>query len=210
MNVYLRLSIAVLVSLLAHVVLLMWVMQQVRERLPDEHGLLQVYLSQHTGQPVRQSSLQSVETALSTTKKTADRQMQKPTDTARQVQDASSGRPDSGHFRWQPPSTYQQNEILNAMQLAQMAHQREAHAGAVMAGLSNLSAQLRPVITASIVCTQQVDNEIDCIPAPKDQERILLEQFFNLASEAHRLGVAGNPVHMDFGPELGISINFLH
>ena len=210
MNTYFRLSIAILVSLLAHVVLLMWVMQQVRVRSLDEHGLLQVYLPQHTNEHASQPLLQSVEPSSATTKKAKAKREQKQMDTVKSAQDNSTGRLASGHFLWQPPPVYQQNEIMNAMQFAQLAHQRESQAAAVMAGLSNLSAQLRPAITASIVCTQQANNEIDCTPEPEEKIRPLLEQFFSLSMEARRFGIAGNPVHMDFGPGLGVSVILLH
>ncbi|WP_283745056.1 hypothetical protein [Sideroxydans sp. CL21] len=210
MNAHLRLSVAILVSLLAHVIALLWVMQQVRMRLPDEHGLLQVFLPQYSHEHARHPFLQSAETAPPSGKNADAKHAQKSAGPAKATQETSSGRPASGRFYWQPPAVYRQNDMVNAMQQAQLAQQREAHRAAVMSGISNLAVQLRPVITASIVCTQQASNEIDCIPAPKHQERLLLEQFFNLALEARRLGVAENPVRMDFGPELRVSVSFLY
>jgi hypothetical protein len=62
------------------------------------------------------------------------------------------------------------------------------------------------VITGKINCAQQEDNEIECIPAQKEKVYTLLKQFFDLASEAHKLGIAENPVRMDLGTDQGVSI----
>ena len=95
---------------------------------------------------------------------------------------------------------------MNAMQQAVLADQRSSRAVAVSIGLSNLSAQLGPVLTGRVVCAQHADNEIDCTPVPGDEVRRLLVQLFNLALEARQLGIAENPVRVDFGPERSVSV----
>jgi len=209
MNTSVRFSIAVLVSILAHAILLMWAMHQVKVRAHDNHGLLQVFLPQYTNDHSRQPLLQLVRADLSAINKLADEQVRQSVETASPSQAATRELRANGHFRWQPPPAYQQEEVMNAMQLSQLAHQRELRVAAVLTGLSNLSAQLGPVTTQRIVCTQQMTNEIDCTPEPGEETRPLLAQFFSLALESHRLGIAGNPVQMDFGAKRGVSVTLL-
>ena len=121
-----------------------------------------------------------------------------------------AGVPPSGHSRWHAPPAYRQSEIMNAMQLAQLAQQRQSQMAAVMAEMSNLSAQMRPVMSGKFDCVQQPNNEISCTPAPKDSVHSYLVQFFNLALEARRLGIAENPLRLDFGPDSWVSVTLLH
>jgi hypothetical protein len=99
---------------------------------------------------------------------------------------------------------------MNALQREQITFQRQsqrqAQAAAIMEGLSTLSSQLHPLITASIDCTQEANDEITCLPEPQENERLLIIQFFQLAIQAHRLGITGNPVTMDFGDALEVSV----
>ena len=202
MNAHFRLSIAVMVSLLAHIIVLVCVMQQVRVQSPNGRGLLQVFLPQHIDVHGRQPVVQSAGTAVAG-------RPQKPHGLAPSGGNIAAGRPASGHFRWEPPPAHEQNEIMSAMRQAQIAQQRESRKAAVMAGMSNLAVQLRPVVDTKIDCARQADNQIVCTPEPEQKLRPLLEQFLNLALEARRLGIAGNPVRMDFGPGSGVSVNFL-
>ena len=94
------------------------------------------------------------------------------------------------------------------MQQALIANQRASRAAAVFAGLSNLSARLSPVLTGRIVCSQDADRRFECTPAPGKEADALLTQLFGLALEARRLGLAENPMRVDFGPEQGVSIIF--
>ena len=193
MNTRPRFSIAILVSLSVHLGLLLWALPQMQQPQPEGQGLLQVFIERHTV-----SSLSRV-AEVKHVNKTAD-----PVPPAQ-----TSGARPSGHFVWQPPPRHDPNEGMNAMQLAQLAQQRESQRYAVSAGLNNLVAQLRSVISGRIVCTQQANSEIECQPEPSESARPLLEQFFYLAAEAHRLGITENPVHMDFGVEQGVSVKLL-
>lgn len=200
MNERFRLPIAVLVSLLLHIAVLVWVMQLVKVRSPDGQGLLQVFLQNDVRTSDRPIQFQG-DTAPPALKNPQPKPVQTPTDIPKLPRSITGG-----HFHAPPYPAVQQAEQMNAMRLAQLAQQREAERAAVMTGMTNLAAQLRPLISTSLVCAQQTKNEIDCTPAPEDKLRPLLKQFFNLAIQARRLGVAGNPVRMDFGPELGVSV----
>jgi hypothetical protein len=210
MNTYLRLAIAVLISLLVHAIVLVWVMPRVKVHANDDRGLLQVFLRKNTSEPARQQLASSAEQASLSNKSLVAKHVEAPAKIVQTDRNDLAGAPTSGHFRWQSLPAYQQSEIMNAMQLAQLAYQRESQVAAVMAGMSNLSAQMRPVMTGKFDCAQQPNNEINCTPVPKDNERPYLLQFFNLATEARRLGIAENPVRMDFGPESWVSITLLH
>jgi hypothetical protein len=202
MNERFRLPIAVLVSLLLHMAVLEWAMQFVNARVPDGQGLLQVFLQNNA--PAQEGALKLPDSS-ATIKKTESTPVRKPVSLP--VLPQSVG---GGHFRVQPPPAYQQGELMNAMHLAQLAQEREMQRSAVIAGLSNLAAQLRPAVESKIVCVQQANFEIDCSPEPKEEIRPLLEQFFSMAMEARRLGVAGNPVQLDFGREAGVTITLSH
>jgi hypothetical protein len=73
--------------------------------------------------------------------------------------------------------------------------------------MSDLAIQFRPVVDTRIDCARRADDQIGCTPEPEQELRPLLERFLNLALEARLLGIAGNPVHMDFGPGAGVSVN---
>jgi hypothetical protein len=209
MNVRLRLSIAILFSLLLHVALSLLVMQWAKPHSPKEYEPLQVYLLQRSGAYTGQSPQQSFEPSSAAIKIAEALRVQKTADAVSSTQDNSAARFSSGYFLQQPPPKYPQNEIETAMQLAQFARQQEAQVTAVMAGLSSLSAQLQHVITTSIICKQHADGEIDCMPEPEEKARPILEQFFGLAMQARRLGSVGNLVSLDFGAGQGVSVSLL-
>jgi hypothetical protein len=207
MSFYSRLVIAILVSIGIHIFLLNWTMHHASIRNADDHGLLQVLLPQYTHDHGGQNLLQSDEIpSLSPTKKVT-KQVRKATEMAKPSTVAPEGRQTMGNFHWQSPAN-QQYQFMNAMQQAQFAHQHELRVAAVTAELSNLAEQLRPVLNRRIVCSQLVDNEVDCTPTPNEQERPLLIQFFSLAEEAHRLSSV-NPVNMELGTDVGVSFNLL-
>jgi hypothetical protein len=208
MSFYFRLAIAILVSIGIHIILLNWTMHHASVRNADDHGLLQVLLPKYTIDHGGQNILQSDEIpSLSPTKK-ATKQVRKAAEMAKPSTVAPEGRQTMGHFHWQSPPANQQYQFMNAMQQAQFAHQHELRVAAVTAELSNLAEQLRPVLYRRIVCSLLVDNEVDCIPTPNEQERPLLIQFFSLAEEAHRLSSV-NPVNMELGTDVGVSFNLL-
>ncbi len=209
MNARFRLSIAVLVSILAHAIASAWIMQQVREPSLHGHGPLQVFLQQKINEHGRHPVAQSAGTASSFSGTAAVGRSQKPRGLTRPDGNIATDRPASGRFRWELPPAYEQNQIMSAIRQAQIAQQRESQKAAVLAGMSNLAAQLRPVVDAKIDCAPQAGNQISCTPEPEQNLRPLLEQFLNLALEAHRLGITENPVHMDFGSGSGVSVNFL-
>ncbi len=208
MNASARLAIAILVSLLAHAILLTSVIQ-VKVRAHNDHGLLEVFLPPYTNGHDRQPFVHMAETGPSAVNNFAEGKAQKPIDTASHSQLRARDLPVNGHFRWQPPSSYRQDEVMNAMQMAQLAHQRQSRIAAILNGLSNLSAHLDPLTTGKIACIQQPNTEIECTPEPEEQIRPLLLQFFKLALESRQLGIAGNPVRMDFGAERGVSVTLL-
>ena len=215
MNARFRLIIAILVSLLAHISLLIWILPQMQVRPPNGQGQLYVFLPQSADEHGRRQLQPPAGPSSSAIRKLETKhvnKLQRPAPmpaTAKPPPSVTENRQAPGHFHWQPPPSSRQYEAMNAMQQAQLAHQRESRVTATLAGLSNLSVQLRPALINRINCTQQTDKEIDCIPAPKVEMRLLLVQFFNLALEAHRLGIAENPVRMDFGPKSGVSVTLL-
>ena len=208
MNAHFRLSIAVLVSFLAHVIVLVWVMQQVSVQSPNVRGPMQVFLPQHINEPGRRPIAQPAKAASLFFGTAEAGRPQKPRGVAGSDGSVVAGRPATGHFRWELPPAHEQNEIMSAMRQAQIAQQSESHKAAILAGMSNLAVQLRPVVNTKIDCARQEDHQIGCTPEPEQKLRPLLQQFFNLALEARRLGIAGNPVHMDFGLGAGVSVNF--
>lgn len=214
MNAHLRLPIALLASLLAHIGLLLWLSAQVHVSPLLNQAHLQVFLQNHAAsQGPRQSY------ATTTNKNTtqypsathADISLQSPSLSSTEITDQSiiDNRQSTVQFRWHPVSPALQLQNIDTIYQAQSADQRRSRVSAILTGLSNLSAQLSPVLTGKIVCTQQSPEQIVCTPAPDPEIQALLEQFFNLAFEARQLGIAENPVHMDFGSELGISIDLL-
>lgn len=201
MNEHFRLPVAILISLLLHVVLLQWIIQLVQVRAPEAQGLLQVFLQNSNRERPLQLPVGSSAPAL---KNPQPKPAPIPPVISKQPQSVTGGR-----FRMQPPSAVQQDELMNTMHLAQLAQQRESQRVAVMAGMSGLAARLGPLVKMRTVCTEQPDHVIECTPAPEKKLRPLLEEFFNLAIEARRVGAASNPVRMDFGPELGVSVTLL-
>lgn len=192
MNIRPRFSISILISLSVHLALLLWALPQMQKPQPEGQGLLQVFIEKHAGLSAKKTS------EVTRVSKAAD-----PIPITHKI-----GTSPSGHFLWQPPPSRDPNEVANAMQLAQLAQQRESQRYAVSSGLSNLSVQLRPVITGNILCKQQVSTLIECLPEPDEKIRPLLEQFLFLALQAHQLGIATNPVRLDFGSEQGLSVEF--
>lgn len=188
-----RFSIAILISISLQFALLVWALHQMEKSLPENRRAPQVILVPHTVSSV----MKTPEMTLGS----------KTKDVAQNAQVAGSR--SSGLFLWQPPPVRDPNEGMNAMNFAQLAQQRESQRYAVSAGLANLAAQMRSVVTGKIVCTQKESTEIECRPKPNESVRQYLEQFLYLALEAHRLGVAENPVHLDFGEELGVSVKLL-
>jgi hypothetical protein len=203
MNEHFRLPVAILISLLLHVALLLWLMQLVQVRAPETQGLLQVFLQKNIRERDRPLQL-PIGSSAPALKIPQPKPTQIPAEIPKLPKSVAEGR-----FRMKPPSVVQQDELTNAMHLAQLAQQRESQRAAVMAGMSGLAARLAPLVKTHIVCTQQPDYEIDCMPVPEKKLRPLLEEFFNLAIEARRLGAAANPVRMDFGLELSVSVTLL-
>jgi hypothetical protein len=213
MLTYARIPIAVVTSLLVHVALLIGIMYQVVKVRPLEmHGLMQVTLHPSLNKSSAQPQSQLAETTLSETSKPKFKSKPKletvepGSDVPKPTQTIAKNSQISGHFRWRPPSTYNQREVMNAMQLEQIAFQRKAEINAVLQGLSAISSQLGLVITERIDCTQQANDNLDCVPEPGENERSLIVQFFNLAIQAHRLGITENPVRMDFSETSGVSV----
>lgn len=215
MNARYRLPITIMVSLLFHIALLKWFLLQTQVRPLHHQAIFQVSLSSYA--QIHRQLLPPVATASSVIRNAKSKQepkqqpiLQRPAPTPAKANLAQINiKQSTSRFRWLPPPSNQQNDVINAMRHAQLAHQRESHAAAVFAELSNLSVQLRHALTGKIVCVQQSDHAIDCTPEPDDKMSPLLEQFLNLALEARRIGIGENPMRMDFGPELGVSVTLL-
>jgi len=213
MHTYVQIIIAAMTILVIHIALLVGFMQQTKIRLPDAHRLMQVSLHLVGNEFGTQSSAPIMNTKLSETSK-PDHQSARALQTVKARSEASKPTQStaenshvSGNFRWRSPSAYQQRETMNAMQLQQIAFQRKAQVAAVLEGMSKISSQLAPIITAKIICTQEADDDIACVPEPTETERLLIVQFVNLARQAHQLGVTENPINLDFGATLGVSVS---
>ena len=188
------------------------ILMQPKERLQPhgEYGIFQVTLQPDTKSDQHSSSLKA---SLPAVRKTEVEQ--KPPSLPSVKLPAlfnfpiGNGLQMSSRLPGQPSPALQQNQIMKSMQQAQLAQQRAMLTASVRAALSNLSGQISPAITGKISCVQQANNEIECVPAQKEKVDALLKQFFSLALEAHRLGIAENPLRMDFGPEKGVSILLL-
>lgn len=120
-----------------------------------------------------------------------------------------NGGPMPNRLSGQPSPVIQQSNMMEAMREAQLAQQRAMRSNAVRAALSALSNQIRPLVTGKINCVQQAGNDIECVPAQTEKNFTLLTHFFDLVLEARSLGMVENPVRMDFGPELEVSITLL-
>lgn len=193
MNFCPRFSISILISLSVHLALLLWALPQMQKPQPEGQGLLQVFIERHAELSVKKAS------EVKQVSKAADPMPLTP----------KTYTPSSGHFLWQPPPTRDPKEAANAMQLAQLAQQRESQRYAVSSGLANLSVQLHSVITGNIECKQQVNYSITCSPEPDEKIRPILEQYLYMASQAHQFGIATNPVRLNFGTEQSLSVEFL-
>jgi hypothetical protein len=202
MNERFRLFAAILISLLLHLVVLAWIMHLAQVRVHDGQGILQVFLMNETRQSERPVQL-PVGTAAPSTK--APQLNPAPKPLVIPVLPHAVGKGTAPP----PPDSLQEEELMKAMHIAQLAQQRESERAAVMAGLSNLAAQLRPVLHARIECVQLAAG-FECTPEPEERTRPLLMQFFNLAIEAHRLGVTENPLRLEFGPEQVLSVTLRH
>ena len=204
MNENLRFPIAIMISLLIHFIVLMWIMQQVKEPAPIGQAPLQVFLRQglhgHDGVslelPVGAATIKNPEVSHTSE---SDRSILRPRTGATGHQASNS-----------PPAEFRQDEMMNAMHLAQLARQREFQKASVQAALTNLAVQMHPMVRSRIVCVQQSEGRINCNPESGNKLRPLLEQFFSLAKEARQLGIADNPVYLDFGPEQSVSVKLLN
>jgi hypothetical protein len=212
MKPHVRISIACIVSLLLHAGLLIGIKPSTKPHHSTEQGLLQTTLQLSLNKRQAQPLRQPIKTALAETKKSDTkpkhllRAARSKSEMHESIQPVATGGQLRGRFRWRPPSTYLQSDMMNAMQLAQLARQREAQAATILTGLSTIAAQLAPIMTTRITCTQKEDSGIDCIPEPQEKERALIVQFFNLSIQAHQLGITENLIRMDFGASLGISL----
>ena len=210
MNSYVRFSLAVLLSLIAHFTLLISMLPKERLRPHEQQKVFQVTLQQNTNreQPLAQlaASFSAIRRTEETHKSSLVPTVQMPTTI---YLPRAEDRATLGRLQAQSSSMYQQNQIMIAMQQSKMAHERELRKSSILAGLSNLSVTLRPLVTEKIVCLQQTANEIKCTPAQKEETQIILRQFFELALEARNLGIAKNPISMEFGDGTSVSITFL-
>jgi hypothetical protein len=210
MNSRSRFLTAILFSLFAHSILLILLQPQQQFHRSDEMGVLQVTLPQTANRDQLSSSVDATLPAVKKIEAKSKSSIILPIQMPAILNlPREEDRLISGGLQGQSPPAYRQNQIMNAMQQAQFAQQRELHRIAILAGLANLSAQLRQVVIEKIACTQQVDNTINCTPVQNEKTQTLLKQFFGLAIEAHSLGIAENPVRMDFGSELGVSVTLL-
>ena len=216
MNVRFHFPIAILVSLLVHAILMALILPRGSFRQREGHGILQIIMQQNNIEPGRGNLIPSDETSLKTARNTEVKHKVAsvgavPMPAAINLpQPIEQEREALERFQRQPSPSYPQMQIMNAMLQAQLAQQRSIRSAAVLAELSNLSTRIRPAISGKIECVQQADNEIECVPAQEEKVYTFLKQFFDLAIEARKLGIAENPVRMDFEPELSVSIRLLH
>lgn len=195
MNESLRFPIAILVSLACHIALLLWVVQLVKAPVPYGQGSLQVFLRSNVQEPDMRLVQLPVTTSVAEIKIPGAKREQSPAETSGPSSSGNSAAPQ-----------FHPADMMNGMQLAQMARQRELSRAAVMAQMSDLAARLRPLVTENIVCKQQKGGGIDCTPKPEGKLLPLLVQFSRVANEAHQLDITGNPARIDFGQGLGVSV----
>ena len=166
MNVRFRFFTAILLSFFVHFILMALIPSQIALRQQDGQDVLQVFMRQETSGNGGQKLLSSVGMVSSVTKTQVLKNKPKPIkplplpaeiNFAQAI--AGSG-PISGRSPWLGSVKNFQNQTTVAMAQAQAAHQREMQAVAVTAGLSSLSAQLRPLISGTVVCVQQASDEI--------------------------------------------------
>lgn len=216
MNPRLHIPIAIIISVIIHVILMAWLLPTTPLSLHGNQGILQVTLLQNNDVHARELHSHTVEITVPAIRNLEAKPkpvLKKPIQTPAAVNFPpvnSENSQTSGQLHWQPQPGNQQNQMMIAMQQSKLAHDRELRKISILAGLSNLSLMLRPLIIEKIICLQQAGNEIKCTPSQKEETQTLLKQFLDLAQEAHNLGITDNPVRMDFGPDQGVSVTFLN
>jgi hypothetical protein len=105
----------------------------------------------------------------------------------------------SSSTSWQPLAHNSQNQFMIAMQQAQVAQQLALRKEAIRTGLANLTFQLRPLILENINCIQKTGDQFECLPIQNEETQKMLKQFFDLAGEANKVGIAEKPLHLDLG-----------
>jgi len=209
MNSHLRVLTAIMLSLFVHGVLMLSMRSHKIISPQEKSGTLQVTFQKYT--PVVSHSLPTksriaVKNNSAAKEKLLSVQPVQPPTPAYLAHGEESFPQDRLQRQLSPAN--QQNQIMMAKRQSIMAHERELRRSSILAGLSNLSATLRPLVTEKIVCLLQADHEIKCTPAPKQETQIILRQFFELALEAHQLGIAENPFSANFGIGMGVSVTF--
>jgi hypothetical protein len=205
MNSRFHFFIAILASLLVHVILITLILPKTPLPQRDEQGPLQVFMQQNDNGHGQKKHPRQVENTSFTGKSTVAKH--KPELNSPALIPSMINLP--SEIANSRTSTNTQNLYMYAMQQAQFAQQRAIRTVTIHAGLSNLSAQLRPLIKGNIDCVQRVDNEFECAPVQKEKVFTVLKQFFDLVIEARKLGIIENPARMDFEPELIVSFTFL-
>lgn len=197
MNESLRIPIAILVSLVCHIALLTWIVHLVKVPVPYGQGSLRVFLRSNVQEPEIRPVHLPVTTSAAAIKTPEAKQVKPVAET--------SAPSSSGNSIGQAPQ-FSPSDMMNSMQLAQLAHQREMSRMAIMVQMSDIAARLRPLVTGSVSCELQKGGEIDCTPEPGAKLRLLLEQYSRLVYEARQMGVAGNQDRIDFGQGKGVSV----
>ncbi len=210
MNPHLRFLYAIFLSLLVHITLVIWMQQHKQFREQDEQGILQVTL-QHLSNLDHGTSANSKSNLQGNSKTKAKQNT--PSVTA-------IGMPDSiGLTRANPISSkpiqettspsFQQNQYMIAMKQVQLAQHFELLKEASRIGLTNLTIQLRPLISESLNCMQQTVDEFECHPTQNEEKKKILKQFFDLAIEAKKFGIVENPLRLDLGSGRSITTTLL-
>ncbi len=132
-----------------------------------------------------------------------------PAEDAVALQTTVPGNPAWRNAIWHAPLTNQPGNNDELMRQSQLARQQALQVDAISAELSVIAAQLAPLISVSMVCMQDTGEHMECNPQPNESQRELIGQFFNLAPRVHKLGMADNPVRMDFSAALSVSIVLL-
>ncbi len=212
MNPRFYFPIAFLVSLTAHIILIACGLARPPIGQPDVHGVLQVIIKQNTDEQGRRQPLNAA-AITSPTIRNPDQQnkleLEKPIlfpTAVNFLQEVVVGTQASGNLNWQSQSPNKQEIVIYAMQKAQLMRQAELRKASVVAGLSNITLRLRPLVTGKIDCQQQPENEIKCIPEQNKATHALLKQFLTLAIEAHILGLPENPIILDYGLDSEVSL----
>lgn len=182
-----------MLSLSLHIVLLMWVMTTKPEVMQDGMRVVQVILQTHSTTQQRPNKVEPASLAAGATK------TNNPSAATSNI---------SGKFHWQPPPTHGQVNLLNEMRQAQFAHQQGMQRAAVSDGLNDIVSKMEPLLKESVTCTQRQDDAIDCMPVPNEEMKPLLESFLYLATDAHRFGMAQNPMRIEFASKHRVSVEF--